>query len=133
MILEYLLHQQKYVHWQKQANNRAKKTLTPSEYAMEIQGRVPTADERSYFPPKHIEACIQDIEPFPEGGVNSIKEVDFGCHSVLFMFLQKIGLKRKVLKILCWKERSIEDLAPEIAEHILVDKPKYIKADSRPH
>jgi hypothetical protein len=124
--------------WQKQSNDRAKKTLTPSEYAMEIQGRVPTADERSYFPPKHIEACIQDIEPFPEGGVNSIKEVgiDFGYASTsgtIYVLTEKIGtVKRKVLKILCWKERSIEDLAPEIAEHILVDKPKYIKADSRP-
>ncbi len=124
--------------WQEQANARAKKILTPSEYAMEILGRVPTEEERAYFPPKHIEACIQDIEPFPEGGVNSIKEVgiDFGYASTsgtIYVLTEKIGtVKRKVLKILNWKEISIEELAPIIAQNILVDKPKFIKADSRP-
>jgi hypothetical protein len=124
--------------WQQQANTRAKKLLTASEYAMEIQGRVPTEKERSFFPAKHIEACVQDIEPFPEGGVNSYKEVglDFGFASTsgtTYILTEKIGtVKRKILKILNWKEISIEELAPIIAQHILVDKPKYIKADSRP-
>lgn len=124
--------------WQKQANARAKATLTAQEYAIEIDGRVPTADERSYFSPKHLEACIQDIEPFPEGGVNSYREVgiDWGyaaTSGTTYICTEKIGtVKRKILRICNWKEVPIENLAPTIARLIALDQPKYIKADSRP-
>ena len=124
--------------WQKQANARAKRILTAQEYAIEIEGRVPTAMERSYFSPKHIEACIQDIEPFPEGGVNSYREVgiDWGyakTSGTTYICTERIGtVKRKILRIENWKEQPIELLAPVIANLIKADQPKFIKADSRP-
>lgn len=122
--------------WRSESNKRDKALMTPSEYAVEIQARLPTKGERSFFNPKDVDMCIVDVEPIREGGSKSTIEVgiDWGekmCPTSIHVTERISPTKSKLLDEYC-KLGKIEERLPEIAQFILNWRPDVIKADSRP-
>jgi hypothetical protein len=121
--------------WMTKTVARAKIELTSAEYAIDILGRPPTKDERTFFANKHIDACIQP-EVIREGLPQSRIEagIDFGevvCKTVI-VITEKTFSKRNILYIKEWAHKSVESIGPEIAEILDRFNPVIIKADAKP-
>lgn len=121
--------------WLTQTVARAKEELTQAEYAMEILGRAPTVAERTYFPSKHVDACIYETVLKENAPMSRLEAgLDWGfdpCHTCL-VITEKIFARRKVLFIKEWAKHPIEEIAPEIAEILEKHKVTLTKADTHP-
>ena len=113
-----------------------KAEMSPAKYAIEVLGRPPSAEERTFFPSKHLDACIVDCPCTREGGEHSQIEIglDWGFDPCLTVMVvtEKLFSKRKVLFIKYWHKKSIENIAPEIGELIESWNPALVKADDKP-
>lgn len=105
----------------KEELDRKKLMMSSQEYKTEVQGLALTKEERAFFPPKHLEKCILEVEPIKEGGPKSIVEVgiDPGFNSMVLVVTERIGsIKRKVIYVKEWSGKPIEIVAPQIGELI---------------
>lgn len=120
----------------KEELKRKKQMMSPQQYKMEVQGLPLDRSERAFFPMKHLEHCIMEVEPIKEGGEKSTTEagIDFGFDSpTVFTLTEKIGsTKRKLLYRKIWKGKTIEEQGPEILELIRQLRPSSVKGDSKP-
>jgi hypothetical protein len=118
----------------KEIEDIKKKEYTKEMYATQVLGRPKLDVERSFFPHKHIDACILDVEPIREGGQDSWLEagIDLGYNNTVLVIRERIGTtKKKVLFIKQWQKKPIEEVAPEIAKLLDSYNPKYTKVDSK--
>lgn len=103
-------------------------------YDAECLGKVTPREKRSYYPSVNIKKCCYDIEPTPEGGERATREVgiDCGFKKTVYTLTERIGtVKRKILFIEIWENRSIEELAPIIAKLINNQNVDIVKIDSK--
>jgi hypothetical protein len=109
-------------------------------YDAECLGIVTDKEERTEFPASNINDCCYDIGGTREGGsnkdgvANSVLEVgiDCGFHNTTYVLTEWRGeTKIKILYIGWWKDKSIEDIAPEIGKLLTSHNPYMIKIDSR--
>jgi hypothetical protein len=123
--------------WQKGMIERMEndKAVTAAQKAMEIEGRVPTKEERNFFSLKQIEEkCTVDREPIREGGEKSVIEFGFdigstdGCSLVIS---EKLGSKRNILFAHTFKF-SREEMVLELTRLKNLYRPMIIKMDSMP-
>jgi hypothetical protein len=111
-----------------------------TRYDAECLGIVTPKEERSTFPAANINKCCFDIEGTIEAGsnakgeTNSVLEagIDCGYHNTTYVLDEWRGeTKIKVIFIKWWINKSIEDIAPELARLLDAHNPKVIKIDSR--
>jgi hypothetical protein len=116
------------------AVDRWRKDWSIARFKAECLGIPPSIEERSFYPHKCIDECVLDVEPLREGGTNSFTEfgIDLGIERSVLMVTEKIGVRRKVLDIIIWKNIPVEERVSDIKR--LKDKyqPRYIKIDSKP-
>jgi hypothetical protein len=111
-----------------------KATWSKERWNAECLGKVTENKEKSYFGGENVDACCQDVEPDPEGGLNATREVGIDCafHNTTYILTERIGsVKRKILYIGYWKDQSIELLAPEIGRLLNQHRPTVVKIDSK--
>lgn len=123
--------------WHSQDDLDFKKSEYSSQrYKREVLGQFLDADERAYFPSKHVDAIIFECPCTREGGAQSSIEIglDFGfdpCKTVIVV-TEKIFSKRKLLFIKSWHKKPIEEIAPEIGQLLTEWSPNLVKADDKP-
>ena len=117
-----------------------KSAWSKERYDAECVGKVTPDKERSYFPTVNITNCCYDIEGGREGTsdskgkTTSVLEsgIDCGYHNTGYILVEWItNTKIKVLFIGLWKDKSIENLAPELAKLLDNHNPTISKIDSR--
>ena len=108
-----------------------KKAMSKAMYAVEVLGRPPTKSERSFFPHKHIKACVVE-QLTPEGGIREAG-LDFGevVGKNLLTITEKNGIRRKVL-FQKWYRKPLEECIDDIQSVLEKYKVVIIKADSKP-
>jgi hypothetical protein len=111
-----------------------------TRYDAECLGLVTPKEERSTFPASNINKCCFDIDGTLEGGstaageTNSVLEagIDCGYHNTVYVLLEWRGeTKIKTIFIKVWKDKSIEDIASEIAKLLNSHNPRITKIDSK--
>ena len=121
--------------WQAITVDRAKKTMTPQEYASEIIGRCPKKSELQLFTNTAIDKCCKE-SVLKEGGPQSRLEagIDWGYNpcSTALVITEKIGVRRKILYAKTWHKKPIEVIAPEICDLLHKFDVDIIKADAMP-
>lgn len=122
--------------WQTQELLQSKKKLmTMQQYKMDVLGQILNAEERAYFPTKHLDACIYETVLKENSPMSRLEAgLDWGfdpCHTVL-VITEKIFARRKVLFIKEWAKHPIEELAPEIADILEKHHVALVKADTHP-
>jgi len=117
-----------------------KSAWSQTRYDAECLGIVTPKEERSTFPASTINNCCFDIEGTLEGGSNAAGDpnsvleagIDCGFHNTTYVLVEWRGeTKIKVIYIGWWKDKSIEDIAPEIGRLLNLHNPKITKIDSR--
>jgi len=111
-----------------------KAAWSKERFNAECMGKVTENKDKSYFGSGNVSKCVYDIEPDPEGGMNSTREagIDCGYHNTTYILTERIGAtKRKVLDIRWWKDKSIEDIAAEIGNLLNMQGPMITKIDSK--
>jgi hypothetical protein len=103
-------------------------------YDAECLGKVTPVAERSFFPTANINKCCFDMDATREGGPKSVLEtgIDCGFNNTTYCLVEHISpVKAKVLFMREWLKKSIEDIAPEIADLLRQHNPMLAKIDSR--
>ena len=104
-------------------------------YATQVLGRPKKEEERTFFPSKHLNACVFEEDTSRVGGAKSTLEsgIDWGFNTTAFVVRERIGpTKTKVIFIKVYKKVPIEEIAPDIAHYLNIFKPEVNKADSKP-
>ena len=118
--------------------DRWKKTWTKARQKAEMIGLPPSIEERQFFPVKHIEACVLEVQAIRESGVNGRIDIgiDFGLEDATVLIVtERIGnTRRKILFRKVWdkKDRPVDICGPEILEIIRNWNPYMTKGDSKP-
>ena len=111
-----------------------KAAWSKERFNAECMGKITENKDKSYFGSGNVSKSVFDIEASPEGGMNATREIgiDCGYHNTTLIVTERIGAtKRKILFIKWWKDKSIEDIAPEIGKILNAWNPSITKIDSK--
>ena len=118
----------------KEQEKLKEKEYSKEMYATQVLGRPKMEQERTFFPLKHLNACILDVEPIREGGQDSWLEagIDMGFNNTVLVIRERIGTtKKKIIFVKEWKKHPIEEIAIEIAKFLDSYDVRYTKVDSK--
>lgn len=119
--------------WQEESNKRLKKTLSKQAYATEVLARLPKPSERSFFNPKTVLRCFQDISSEPEKTYGSmiLAGIDLGFglpNNTVISITEKKKSKVKLIVQVVMKGLDLEKLSQLLRTY----NPMKIKVDSKP-
>ena len=121
--------------WMRKSIERLKTTLTHEAYAREVQARIPSKAERSFFSKKMVDKCFIECEAHRENRPDSWLEVGidlgYGLPNVTCLTTvekRRSSNKIKVVYQETWKRFNAEEIS-NVCKKI---NPKIVKCDSLP-
>lgn len=123
------------VPWMSKSIQRLKTTLTPEAYAREVQARIPSKSERSYFSKKMLDKVFIECEAHKEGRPDSWLEIGidlgYGLPNVTALTIvekRRSSNKIKIIYQQTWKRFNAEEITKVCKEY----NAKIVKCDSMP-